>query len=584
MSSANHQGSIDINAGISDLSLLGRTPAQGYKYLPLPSKRHIRLLHLLPRPQVEFPSPFWSDAETIHCSIKTLSLDEKPEYDALSYTWGNPILVYQNEGQAKEGAKIFDKSREIVCNGMPLTVTVNLHDALIAIRRVPLDGFKGISGRPRAENIWIDAICINQNDTAERNAQVAIMDQIYSAAQMTIAWLGRDDAFTRPGAQVFQEFCKISEDTIDLMKQHNIFQPHDRDYKLLGLRRIEDIEWISVYAFLNRNWFRRAWVLQELALARRICILSGLVMMDWSVLASSCLHLDMSRWYFNIKRVAKSYMEGHSSSATINLWDPERRKPCMYQADEDFMSLFNPIRTIRGISEVRAGLGYKDMGFKMTAHRKALDLTGLIECFRYSSSTEPRDKIYALYGLLPKNAPWAQRNVQHIVPDYNKPVKQVYMEAAWFQLACMNSLGFLGDVQDLAATRMKNLPSWVPDYSVHLFPNTVSRLWINRSTCNPAGVSPFSAAVGLDFATPLSSQPSPALSLQGVLCDFVIDVGEFGNDRDLSAIMYFLSGLQHVYCGDVLEYTQKLSAEEESDGISLTIEGGYLKGVRLSRG
>jgi hypothetical protein len=83
---------------------------------------------------------------------------------------------------------------------MPLIVTINLHNALIAICRVPLNGFKGISGRPRAENIWIDAIYINQNDTAERNAQVAIIDQIYSAAQMTIAWLGRDNVFTRTGA------------------------------------------------------------------------------------------------------------------------------------------------------------------------------------------------------------------------------------------------------------------------------------------------------------------------------------------------------------------------------------------------
>jgi Heterokaryon incompatibility protein (HET) len=584
MSSANHQGSADINAGLADLSLLGITPAQGYTYLPLPSKRHIRLLHLLPRAEVPFPSPFWSDAETIHCSIKIISLDEKPEYDALSYTWGNPITVYENEEQAKAGAKIFDKSREIVCNGAPLTVSANLYDALIAIRRVPRDVFKGFIERPRAENIWIDAICINQNDTAERNAQVAIMDQIYSAAQMTIAWLGRDDAFTRPAAQVLQEFCKIPKDTIDSMKQHDIFQPQNQDYKLLGFRRIEDIEWLSVYAFLNRNWFRRAWVLQELVLARRICILSGLVIMDWSTLASSSFNLDMSRWYVKIKQVARFYMESDSTCATINLWDQEGRRPYLYQAVEDFMPSFNPIRTIRGISEVRAGLGNKDKCFKIRTHGKAIDLTGLMECFRYSSSTEPRDKIYALCGLLPKHGPWAQRNIQNIVPDYNKPVEQVYMDAAWFQIAWMNSLDILGHVQDLAATRVDNLPSWVPDYSVHLFPNPVSSLWINRSTYNPAGVPPFSAATGLDFATSLASQPSSVLSLQGVLCDSVIDVAEFGNDRDLSSIMNFLSGLQHVYCGDVLVYTKKLSAEEESDGISLMIKGGYLEGVRLSQG
>lgn len=65
-----------------------------------------------------------------------------------------------------------------------------------------------------------------------------IMDQIYSVAQMIRALLGRDDAFTRPGAQVFQEFCKIPKDTIDLMKWYNVFQLNDRDYKLLGLRSL----------------------------------------------------------------------------------------------------------------------------------------------------------------------------------------------------------------------------------------------------------------------------------------------------------------------------------------------------------
>jgi hypothetical protein len=68
----------------------------------------------------------------------------------------------------------------------------------------------------------------------------------------------------------------------------------------------------------------------------------------------------------------------------------------------------------------------------MIAYQKPLDLTGLMERFRYSSSIEPRDKIYILCGLLPKAVLWAQRKIQKPIPDYNKPVEQIYVEAVSF--------------------------------------------------------------------------------------------------------------------------------------------------------
>jgi len=169
MTMEDRKGSVDITAEMAGLSLPGKILAKSpYEYPPLPSNRHIHVLQILPRPEIEFPSPFWLDSETIHCTIKTFSLDEKPEFDALSYTWGNPITVYENEEQAREGAMAFEQTLEIVCNGKPLNVTANLYDALLAIREVSYDyAFTEIVGRPRAEYIWIDSICINQNDTAE---------------------------------------------------------------------------------------------------------------------------------------------------------------------------------------------------------------------------------------------------------------------------------------------------------------------------------------------------------------------------------------------------------------------------------
>jgi hypothetical protein len=220
----------------------------------------------------------------------------------------------------------------------------------------------------------------------------------------------------------------------------------------------------------------------------------------------------------------------------------------------------------------------EDRMLKPIAHRKAFNFMDLMQVFRHSLSTELRDKVYSLCGLLPKNSDGAQRNVQSIVPDYNKPVEEVYLEAAWFQLRWMNSLDFLGHVQDSAQTRVKNLTSLVPDYSVSLRPNSLSQNSVNRTSSNHIGVAPFSAAAGYEFTAPSLSQPSPTLSLQGVVYDIVADVGEFNKDQDLSAIMNLLSGLPHVYWSDVLKFAQKYSAEEDG-GFTLMINGGYLKGA-----
>ncbi|KAN0116731.1 Heterokaryon incompatibility [Hyaloscypha variabilis] len=87
------------------------------------------------------------------------SLDQRPHYEALSYVWGtekapDPILL----------------------DGQPFYITENLKDALIMVRQ----------GSQKERVLWIDAICINQNDLSERSAQVRQMRQIYSSAERVL--------------------------------------------------------------------------------------------------------------------------------------------------------------------------------------------------------------------------------------------------------------------------------------------------------------------------------------------------------------------------------------------------------------
>jgi Heterokaryon incompatibility protein (HET) len=118
----------------------------------------IRLIRLLHSEDEDAP---------IRCQLFNHSLQESRKrthpYDALSYVWGN-----------------LDETRPIVVDRHVLHVTVNLHDALSHLRYRSIERI-----------IWVDAICINQNDIKEKGQQIQFMAKIYGQANRVLVWLGR---------------------------------------------------------------------------------------------------------------------------------------------------------------------------------------------------------------------------------------------------------------------------------------------------------------------------------------------------------------------------------------------------------
>ncbi|KAF2193115.1 hypothetical protein K469DRAFT_552171, partial [Zopfia rhizophila CBS 207.26] len=90
------------------------------------------------------------------------------KYDTLSYVWGDPNSV-----------------EEVECNGVLISVTSNLADALRRVRNVEGSNL-----------LWADAICINQQDIEEKSHQVAAMREIYQFSKQTLVWLGDEDEDT----------------------------------------------------------------------------------------------------------------------------------------------------------------------------------------------------------------------------------------------------------------------------------------------------------------------------------------------------------------------------------------------------
>lgn len=108
----------------------------------------------------------------VDCFLSCASLDDKPDFEALSYTWG-PAIEGDNSDQTPGSIQL---------EGSPFMVTRNLHDALIHLRLADKDRV-----------IWVDAVCINQTNLGERNHQVRQMAQIYSSAIRVVIWLGLAD-------------------------------------------------------------------------------------------------------------------------------------------------------------------------------------------------------------------------------------------------------------------------------------------------------------------------------------------------------------------------------------------------------
>lgn len=100
--------------------------------------------------------------QDIQCSLEISSLDSRPGYEALSYVWGDETIRVP-----------------ITVDGKRLDVTENLSAALRRLR-----------DRKGGRVMWVDAICINQEDSDEKSVQVAMMRRIYSGCTRAILWLG----------------------------------------------------------------------------------------------------------------------------------------------------------------------------------------------------------------------------------------------------------------------------------------------------------------------------------------------------------------------------------------------------------
>ena len=376
-----------------------------YEYSALnESASEIRLMTLLPG----------RSEDDISITIETVVLTKKhtPRYEALSYVWGSKedpvdIVVKAAELAHREIFSLLDPNTQRwleACSLGTISVTQNLATALPYLRQ---------QDKPRV--FWIDAICVNQQNQAERGHQVKRMAAVYSMASQVIVWLGPKSQYSTLALHALDDLGSQVRVDWGLQKITSI---STGELIILGTDPFNHEQiWKSVEALLRRPWFERLWIWQEVRLARVAYLFCGNEGISWESLRRAMLYFRTT------PRQAKF---GHLIERCYDL------------------------------------VSYRD---HMAGAFDYLDHT--LEKARFASCSDPRDKIFAVLSLAHKS------ETRGLDPDYSKPVEAVFQDLVLhftFNLHFLDILTHCELRDDLWGIE---LPTWVPDWTVPRLSETI---------------------------------------------------------------------------------------------------------------
>ncbi|KAI0491039.1 heterokaryon incompatibility protein-domain-containing protein [Xylaria cf. heliscus] len=483
-----------------------------YPYHVLPTTTSIRLLTVLPLDPAEVEEDKYS---LIRCSMSIVDLEDSPKYDALSYTWGDPIGMCSTSQKTVPQSQWYMPTFEIECDGQLISISANLYTALIAIRRMiskqdnPVPE-QEMQSRLHTGSLWIDAICINQADLDERSQQVGLMSRIYRQAVTVFAWLGGEDDLIRDALEVIYLLIERSIrgfDVSDRIRSSGMSILDDRTYQVLGLPRIWMRQWIALYAFLSRTWFSRAWVVQEVCLAKTIMILCGHTSLPWDLFLLAMRMLHQSNWLKQVIEMGLMATISEDSPMTI----PSAICPLRKSQPTSEISA-----NIWIIVDVKSSLGTGEAITSRPDH-KPYQLVTTVSMFRAAQAMDPRDKIYAFMSISSEFL--SDRLISEgstLTPNYRLSPREVFIESSKFMLLSSPNLELLSLVQETDRERIQDLPSWVPDFSARDTPVPL----------NFGFPSPFTAADGLGSA--YRAFPSlGVLEVRGICVGTLVCVGTF---------------------------------------------------------
>ncbi|WZH47748.1 heterokaryon incompatibility protein-domain-containing protein [Fusarium acuminatum] len=374
---------------------------QPFPYSPL-ELGEIRLLHV----QSGVSDP-------ISIKLSNVNLNTEPVFWALSYVWGS-----------------WENPATVLINDTPFKVTRNLYNALDEYRRQFSD-----NGNATGALLWVDAICINQNDQHEKSIQVPRMSDIYGKCERVLAWLGPVEAEDSDDVRRLAEKLKQFESPTDTSTgsfteddRINSFRlsAHSDEHAAIEVESIRR----ALRSIGHRPWFRRIWILQEAVLAQQQPLLL-------------CGRHDLGYEIF--------------FKTWVLMLDPSHDGQLLHT----FMAE-NPVRfkaielAYKKILDERLKIRPGEVEHDFDQQRQcAVELLQLLNEATELEATVAHDRLYALLGLLS-----CDPLPRALLPDYTKPFEVLCHELVMFILAQTQdirvlNLGTLGN--------LTGVPSWTPD-------------------------------------------------------------------------------------------------------------------------
>ncbi|KAJ4362560.1 hypothetical protein N0V83_010654, partial [Neocucurbitaria cava] len=329
-----------------------------YKHRPL-SPGCIRVMLLLPGLEKDQIS-----IELIEAPLETL----KDQYEALSYMWGNP-----------DGYKDY---RPIYCGTQTINVTPNLYDALIALRLKFL-----------RRMLWIDQITINQLNDAEKSEQVQMMGRIYANAEKVWVWLSKSIYEDLTCKTKLAEFCDYAQSTIIIkavkLTGHDL-SSGDRNEITKAAENFPNPDvWDNVCTVICCGYMRRVWMIQEIVRAKRASALISKSSFEWDKIMTAGSFLQ-----FGLDSLPS---KGFARQLLAMSGDVRKHTRALNQM---------------AVIDRRLKCG----GLKGQPKWALLDL---VRKTAVMQATDPRDKIFAVAGLLDSGSECIATS---IVPNYSKDV------------------------------------------------------------------------------------------------------------------------------------------------------------------
>ncbi|KAH7094297.1 heterokaryon incompatibility protein-domain-containing protein [Paraphoma chrysanthemicola] len=390
-----------------------------YKYRSIVPDKEIRVLRLEPAGDVADPLVGSLFVRPIHDACDPLN--PIAPYHCVSYCWGN-----------------FGTTHSIRCDDQSLWITSNVDEMLRYLRKPFAD-----------RNLWIDAICINQSDDIEKASQVGRMGLIYARADKVHIWLGPAAAED----QISLVFSILRDRASEIRRRTAADSPSPRPETFVA----------PVLSFLERPWFGRRWILQEVKLARVAAVHCGKHRLSWIEVRNGMLALKMDY---------EEMRDRHTSRIFISI--------AAVQALEAAESMFLD-----------------------RLHAREADIDNLLWDYHSSKCSDERDRIFAFYGLLSRDHLYIQDNLlsreslEACPIDYSRHFPEIYTQMATRKVTSEVKKGSRASILihcfafGVLADQDPAWPSWVPSWNMS---RQFQRIWPDSfSSCleeNSFGIEP----------------------------------------------------------------------------------------------